>query len=148
MKVGIDAAFSERFGVGSYMGKLSSVSEENSRDLSHIVMISSSKHLPTLLFYCLVSDLFPILFLLFRENCMTSGSQIHELLPSSGKITEKLWNRGRGRMNGASSWSDQKKPVTWVKTWAWLRQIVGTQGSNLINIASTTNTLLLKNWSG
>lgn len=51
-------------------------------------------------------------------------------------------------MNGVSLWSEQKKSFTWVRTWAWFRQICKTQGSNLINIAFTTNTVVLKNWSG
>jgi len=48
---------------------------------------SQAKHLPTVLFTSIIvfSDLFTILFLIFRENCMTSGSQIHEILPHSGE---------------------------------------------------------------
>lgn len=50
---------------------------------------SLAKHLPTLHYCHWFFDLFTILLLLFRENCMISGSQIHEILPSSGKNNRK-----------------------------------------------------------
>lgn len=57
--------------------------------------------------------MFSILFLLFRENCMTSGSQIRESLSSSGKKQKKLKPR---KMQNERSFN-----------------LVGTQGINPLN---------------
>lgn len=54
-------------------------------------------------------------------------------------------------MNGTSPCLEQKKSVTWVRTWAWFRQVLDTWGCDLTNIGfyykcSTSEKLKWINW--